>query len=227
MMGRVDILIDHLIKSYVRRAGRSTSGQRQGWLQWDQWGLMVESGIVDPVHCFGSKAPLVIEIGFGMGESLASMAALESEKHFIGIEVHRSGVGALLNRIHTANLSNIRIYCDDAIHVLSRCISDHSLDRMQIYFPDPWPKRKHQKRRLIQPYFLDILRQKMKLGSVLHIATDWGEYAEYILQVCSNSPGWREEKNSDFGRPSTKFERRGVRLGYDVYDLYFKLFEKE
>ena len=217
------------VKSYVLRAGRMTSGQQRGWDEsWPEWGLSLENGRLDYSETFNREAPTVVEIGFGMGHSLVTMAGNESEKNFIGIEVHRPGVGSLLNEARLAELTNVRAYCDDAVEVLKNCIPDDSLDRVQIYFPDPWHKKRHNKRRLIQLAFVEKLRPKLKMGGVLHLATDWENYAEQMLEVMTAAPGWNNSSDEngyvprpDF-RPETKFERRGQRLGHSVWDLLFE-----
>lgn len=217
------------IRSFVLRTGRMTKGQQQAYEQfWSQAGLSLEDGLVDPVAVFGRSAPQVFEIGFGMGQSLVEMAAREQDKDFIGVEVHRPGVGRLLMAMGEQGLTNLRVYCDDAVEVLQNCIADGSLDRVQVYFPDPWHKKKHHKRRLIQPAFVAQLRQKLKPGGVLHLATDWENYAEHMLEVMNAAPGYRNQAgNKHYAprpdwRPLTKFEQRGQRLGHGVWDLLFE-----
>lgn len=216
------------IRSFVLRAGRMTRGQEMAFEHyWPEAGLTLEQGLIDPVEVFGRRAPLVLEIGFGMGQSLATMAAAAPDTDFIGVEVHKPGVGRLLTTLGEQQLSNIRVYCDDAVEVLAKCIPDASLDRVQVYFPDPWHKKKHHKRRLIQPEFVQHLRRKLKPGGVLHLATDWENYAEHMLAVMSGAEGFRNL--ADAGgysprpdwRPLTKFEQRGQRLGHGVWDLLF------
>ncbi len=217
------------IKSFVLRAGRMTSGQQRGWDEcWQGWGLSIDQGSLDITAAFGRDAPAVLEIGYGMGHSLVTMAGLESDKNFIGIEVHRPGVGSLLNESQIAGLTNVRTYCDDAVQVLRQCIPDGSLARVQIYFPDPWHKKRHNKRRLIQSAFIDAIRPKLAIGGIVHLATDWEHYAEQMLEVMSEAEGFdnQAEDNGysprpDF-RPLTKFEKRGQRLGHGVWDLLFK-----
>lgn len=216
------------IRSFVLRAGRMTRGQEMAFEHyWPEAGLTLEQGLIDPVEVFGRRAPLVLEIGFGMGQSLATMAAAAPDTDFIGVEVHKPGVGRLLMTLGEQQLSNIRVYCDDAVEVLAKCMPDASLDRVQVYFPDPWHKKKHHKRRLIQPEFVQHLRRKLKPGGVLHLATDWENYAEHMLTVMSGAEGFRNL--ADAGgysprpdwRPLTKFEQRGQRLGHGVWDLLF------
>lgn len=212
----------------MKRAGRETIGQRKGWCHWSKFGLTIEQGVLDIQTCFGREAPLVVEIGFGMGDSLLEMALNEPDKNFIGIEVHRPGVGALLRKIDEKQLDNLRVYCDDAIQVWNHCFLELSISRVQIYFPDPWHKRKHNKRRLIKPCFIEALTKKVKLGGLIHIATDWSEYADEIRSLFERSGDWADAKEVLTNhltampcRPQTKFERRGKNLGYLIQDLYF------
>ncbi|MGH8435751.1 MAG: tRNA (guanosine(46)-N7)-methyltransferase TrmB [Pseudomonas sp.] len=217
------------IKSFVMRAGRMTDGQQRGLDQGlPRFGLELVAGASDFDAVFGRSAPRTFEIGFGMGHSLLEMAAAAPEQDFIGVEVHRPGVGALLNGLLTQNLTNVRVYQCDALEVLRNCIADASLDRLLLFFPDPWHKSRHHKRRIVQPEFAQLVRQKLKVGGVLHMATDWQPYAEYMLEVLQAAPGYRNQAQ-DGGcvprppeRPTTKFERRGERLGHGVWDLKFQ-----
>ena len=217
------------VKSYVLRAGRMTVGQQRGWDEvWPTMGLTIENGMQNIHDQFSREAPLVLEIGFGMGLSLLQMAKQEPDKNFIGIEVHRPGVGSLLNEAEKAELTNIRLYCDDAVEVLKHCIPNESIDRLQLYFPDPWHKKRHHKRRLIQPNFVQALREKIKIGGIFHMATDWENYAEHMLDVMQKAEGFDNTSvegnyvsRPDY-RPITKFEKRGERLGHGVWDLLFK-----
>lgn len=171
---------------------------------------------------------MVLEIGFGMGASLVEMAKAAPELNFIGIEVHRPGVGACLSAAEEAGLSNLRLFCHDAVEVLEQMLPDESIDTLQLFFPDPWHKSRHHKRRIVQPAFVQMLRPKLKQGGLFHMATDWQNYAEHMLEVMSQAEGF--ENTSEFGdyvprpdqRPLTKFERRGHRLGHGVWDLIFK-----
>lgn len=217
------------IKSFVMRAGRMTEGQQRGLEQgWPKFGLEIENGLRDFDEVFGRSAPRTFEIGFGMGHSTLEMAAAASEQDFIGVEVHRPGVGALLNGVMTQNLTNLRVYSCDALEVLRQCVPDASLDRVLLFFPDPWHKARHNKRRIVQPAFAELVRQKLKVGGVLHMATDWEPYAEHMLEVMNVAPGYRNlaadgrcvERPAE--RPVTKFERRGERLGHGVWDLKFE-----
>ena len=217
------------IKSFVMRAGRMTEGQQRGLDQgWPKFGLQLEDGLRDFDQVFGRTAPRTFEIGFGMGHSTLEMAAASPEQDFIGVEVHRPGVGALLNGLMTQNLSNMRVYSCDAMDVLRTCVADASLDRVLLFFPDPWHKAKHNKRRIVQPAFAELVRQKLKVGGVLHMATDWQPYAEYMLEVMNAAPGYHNQAEDGqyvprpTERPTTKFERRGERLGHGVWDLKFQ-----
>lgn len=217
------------IKSFVMRSGRMTEGQQRGLdLGLPKFGLQLEDGLRDFDQVFGRSAPRTFEIGFGMGHATLEMAAAAPEQDFIGVEVHKPGVGALLNGMLTQNLSNIRVYSCDALEVLRDCVADASLDRLLLFFPDPWHKSRHHKRRIVQPAFAELVRQKLKIGGVLHMATDWEEYAEHMLEVMNVAPGYRNlaadgrcvERPAE--RPVTKFERRGERLGHGVWDLKFQ-----
>jgi len=206
-----------------------TPGQQKAFdRSWQTWGLKYSEKQLDKASLFANPGPLILEIGFGMGQSLAEMAAAEPGSQFIGVEVHRPGVGRLLHSIEQLGLSNIHIYCHDAVEVLQHCIPDASLDRVQIYFPDPWHKKRHHKRRLIQAPFIDELTAKLKPGGLLHLATDWENYAEQMLAVMEQANGWHNTVEAgqfvsrpDF-RPLTKFEKRGQRLGHGVWDLLFE-----
>jgi tRNA (guanine-N7-)-methyltransferase len=215
------------IKSFVLRAGRMTAGQQNAFdRNWAQMGLEQSDGMLNYAAIFGRQAPVVVEIGFGMGQSLADMARAEPDKDFIGIEVHRPGVGKLMLLAEEAGITNLKVYCDDAVEVLKNCIEDGSLERMQLYFPDPWHKKKHNKRRIVQATFVQQVRQKLALGSVFHMATDWQPYAEQMLEVMSEADGYSNTAEGFAPRPDwrpvTKFERRGERLGHGVWDLLFK-----
>ena len=217
------------IRSFVLRTGRMTPGQERAYNEnWERWGLEYSDGALDFAARFGRDGPRVLEIGFGMGASLVEMAAAAPEKNFVGIEVHKPGVGRLLHSMSEQGVDNIRVYCHDAVEVLRDCIADASLDTVQIFFPDPWHKKRHHKRRLVQPGFIADLTTKLKPGGILHLATDWENYAEQMLEVLSAAEGL--ENTSGAGnyaprpehRPLTKFEARGERLGHGVWDLLFR-----
>lgn len=217
------------IRSYVLRAGRMTPAQQRGFDEnWQRWGLAHSDGTLDFAAAFGREAPRALEIGFGMGQSLVAMAAAAPERDFVGIEVHRPGVGKLLHSMAEAGVDNIRVYCHDAVEVLRDCIPEASLDTIQIFFPDPWHKARHHKRRLIQPPFTDRLRHHLKPGGILHLATDWEDYAQQMLEVLSATPqlvntaGAGNYAPRPAHRPLTKFELRGERLGHGVWDLVFR-----
>ena len=216
------------IRSYVIRAGRMTPAQHRAFQQqWARYGLSLFSGLIDPRQLFGRSAPLVLEVGFGMGASLLAMAKAEPDKDFIGIEVHPPGVGRLLNDAAEAGINNLRVYMADANDVLEDCIPDGVLTRFQLYFPDPWHKKKHQKRRIAQPAFIEKVRTKLITSGVLHMATDWQDYADQMMEVMSNAPGFANQAgeyvfaDKPSYRPNTKFEQRGERLGHGVWDLLF------
>ncbi|WP_346838165.1 tRNA (guanosine(46)-N7)-methyltransferase TrmB [Microbulbifer sp. SAOS-129_SWC] len=217
------------IRSYVIRAGRMTEGQRRAFdTYWGSFGLSLFDGPLDPQAVFGRSAPLVLEIGFGMGDSLLAMAEAEPDKDFIGIEVHPPGVGRLINNAGKAGVKNLRVYMADAVDVLNDCIADGALARFQLYFPDPWHKKKHHKRRIVQPEFVRLLCIKLATGGLLHMATDWENYAEHMLEVLEaeamleNTAGAGHYAPRPQFRPETKFERRGQRLGHGVWDLLYK-----
>jgi tRNA (guanine-N7-)-methyltransferase len=216
------------IRSYVLRTGRMTPVQRRALEEhWQRWGLEYDGRELAYKAVFGRSGPVVLEIGFGMGQSLVAMAAERPETNFIGIEVHKPGVGKLLHCMEERGVDNIRIYCHDAVEVLRDCIPDASLDVVQIFFPDPWHKKRHNKRRLIQTAFVAQLISKLKPGGILHLATDWEDYARQMMDVLgaaedlSNTSGDGQFAPRPQHRPLTKFEVRGERLGHGVWDLVF------
>jgi tRNA (guanine-N7-)-methyltransferase len=216
------------IRSYVLRTGRMTPVQRRALEEnWERWGLEYDGHQLAYDAVFGRSGPLVLEIGFGMGQSLVATAAAKPETNFIGIEVHKPGVGKLLHSMEERGVDNIRIYCHDAVEVLQDCIPDVSLDVVQIFFPDPWHKKRHNKRRLIQPPFVAQLVSKLKPGGILHLATDWEDYARQMMDVLgaaeelSNTSGDGQFADRPQHRPLTKFEKRGELLGHGVWDLVF------
>lgn len=216
------------IRSYVLRTGRITAGQQQAYdAGWQQWGLLLKDGVLNAAHAFGRNGPLVLEIGFGMGQSLLAMAKAAPASNFVGIEVHTPGVGKLIQGIDERGVDNIRIYRHDAVQVLRDCILEQSLDTVQIFFPDPWHKRRHNKRRLIQATFVEQLRTRLKPGGILHLATDWEDYARQMMKVLSATEGYGnchgegQYAPRPDSRPLTKFEKRGERLGHGVWDLIF------
>jgi tRNA (guanine-N7-)-methyltransferase len=216
------------IRSFIRRQGRITVAQSRALEElWPLYGLEPDQRL-EPATLFGRRAPLVLEIGFGNGESLAAMAEARPDEDFVGIEVHRPGVGHLLWRIHEKGLGNVRVYRADAIEILTENVADAGLDRLQLFFPDPWPKKRHHKRRIVNPEFLDLVRRKLKPGGVFHAATDWEPYAEQMAATLEARPGLISLANgSPFSprpdyRPPTKFETRGRRLGHAVRDLLYR-----
>lgn len=217
------------VRSFVLREGRLTKGQQNALDSlWPSLGLEQSDGLLDAAACFGRHAPLVLEIGYGMGASLVTMAANEPDKDFIGIEVHRPGVGALLMATEQQQLTNLKSYCDDGVDILSHCIADASLDRLQLFFPDPWHKKRHFKRRIVQADWLKLVARKLKPGGLLHLATDWQHYADWMSELCLAEPQLHNLGDAQgFSprpqwRPQTKFERRGQRLGHGVWDLLFE-----
>ena len=209
------------IKSFVRREGRMTHGQQQALQKlWPCYGLEVSAGLIDQQAIFGRLAPLTLEIGFGMGQSLLALAAANPNQDYVGIEVYRPGVGALLAGLAKQQLTNVRVYCTDAILVLQQCIADNSLEQLLLLFPDPWPKKRHHKRRLVQPDFIKLAYAKLKPAGILHMATDWENYAQHMQQVMSKITEFQTCDPKT--RPNTKFEQRGKNLGHKIWDLVFR-----
>ncbi|AVE40836.1 tRNA (guanosine(46)-N7)-methyltransferase TrmB [Providencia stuartii] len=217
------------VRSFVRRQGRLT--QRQEDALQSEWATMGVDFVAQPLDfaaIFNNQNPVVLEIGFGMGASLVTMASQNPEKNFLGIEVHAPGVGACLASAKEENVTNLRVMCHDAIEVLDRMIPDESLSMVQLFFPDPWHKAKHNKRRIVQGPFADKIRAKLVKGGVFHMATDWEPYAEHMLEVMSHADGYKNlSASGDYvprpeTRPETKFEKRGQRLGHGVWDLMFE-----
>jgi tRNA (guanine-N7-)-methyltransferase len=217
------------IKSFVIRSGRMTLGQQKGWQEcWPKLGLELGETSNDIREAFVKQQPLVVEIGFGMGSSLAEMSLSVPDLNFLGIEVHRPGVGALMALVKEHSLENIKLFCADANEVLKEHIADNSIYRLQLYFPDPWHKVRHNKRRLVQSGFVQTIRPKLEIGGVFHMATDWEPYAKHMMKVMESAEGFRNisgeqqyAEHPDF-RPYTKFEKRGQDLGHGVWDLMFE-----
>ncbi|HQW76417.1 MAG: tRNA (guanosine(46)-N7)-methyltransferase TrmB [Dokdonella sp.] len=217
------------VRSFVLRQGRITPAQAQAFdAHWSRYGLDYSDQRIDLQALFARPAPVVLEIGFGNGEQLLHAAVNEPTRNFLGIEVHRPGVGRLMNGLAVANVDNIRISNHDAVEVIERQLAPDSLDEVRIYFPDPWPKVRHHKRRLIQPEFVELLATRVRSGGLLHLATDWAEYAEHMLAVVDGSGRWRNRAGLGAysevpgWRINTHFEKRGVRLGHGVWDLIFE-----
>lgn len=216
------------VRSFVLRAGRMTDAQDKAYQTlWDEYGLVCQHHRLDLQAAFGRQAPVVLEIGFGMGDSLLQQAMAEPERDFLGVEVHKPGVGRLMNEAKKAGVRNLRVLCEDAVEVLSDGLGPQSLAGVQIYFPDPWHKKRHTKRRLVQPAFINLLAHRVTLGGFCHLATDWAPYAHWMLEVFSQSAAWENTSpDADFvprplRRPITKFETRGERLGHEVFDLVY------
>jgi tRNA (guanine-N7-)-methyltransferase len=215
------------IRSYVLRQGRLTKGQEKALADhWPSFGIDYSPEDLDLPKIFGRQESLkILEIGFGMGETTAKIAQTMPERDFLGVEVHTPGVGGLLKLIGEKSLSNVRIIQHDVVDVLNHMIADASLDGVHIFFPDPWHKKRHHKRRLIQAEFVKLLCSKLKSGAYLHVATDWQEYAEWVLEILKIEPLLANSAN-DYApkpayRPLTKFENRGIKLGHGVWDLIF------
>jgi tRNA (guanine-N7-)-methyltransferase len=216
------------VRSFVLRKGRVTEGQKRALRElWPRYGIEGDAAAIDFAALFGNGHPVVLEIGFGNGAATWRMARDRPDENYLGIEVHRPGVGHLLLKIEEHGLENVRIVCDDAVEVLRRRVPDHSLDGVRIFFPDPWHKKRHHKRRLVQAPFIALLARRMKPGGILHIATDWAPYADEMLRVLEAADEF--ENLSPTGgfspkpewRPPTRYEARGERLGHDVFDLVY------
>ncbi len=216
------------IRSFVMRSGHITDSQRNTRDRLlPTWGIPYAPEAIDFKRIFGRDGPMILEIGFGMGETTAEIAQQNPQWNILGLEVYRPGVGALLSKIEQRGLTNIRVIEHDAVEVLAHMVPDDYLDGVHIYFPDPWPKKRHHKRRLIQSPFLSQLVQKLKPGGYLHMATDWPDYAAQMLEVCSQEISLENRAKEGFSprpdwRPLTKFEARGIRLGNPVADLIFQ-----
>lgn len=218
------------IRSFVRREGRLTKGQETAMNEcWPTMGIDYRVEQLDWSLVFGNNNPVVLEIGFGMGASLVEMAKQAPDVNFFGIEVHSPGVGACLSAARDAGITNLRVMCHDAVEVFEHMIPDDSLQTLQLFFPDPWHKKRHHKRRIVQLEFAEMVRQKLKIEEgVFHMATDWENYAEHMIEVMNQAPGFVNlAQDGDYiprpeERPFTKFEARGHRLGHGVWDIKFK-----
>lgn len=217
------------IRSFVLREGRMTDAQQRAFDDyWSRYGVDYAAAPRDLDALFGRAAARVMEIGFGNGEALAWASEHDPQRDFIGVEVHGPGVGRLLNALAARDARNVRVYRHDAVEVLEHAIAPGALDEVRIWFPDPWPKARHHKRRLIQPAFVALLASRMAPGGLLHLATDWQPYAEHMLAVMEAAPGWRNAvapgayaQKPDW-RIETHFERRGLNLGHGVRDLLYR-----
>jgi len=222
------------VRSFVLRQGRLTAGQQRALgEQWPRFGLDYTGEIRDFDAAFGRRAPLVLEIGFGNGEQLLFAATNEPQKNLVGLEVHAPGVGRLLQGAaeiadRSGGTTNLKAYCHDAVEVLKHEVAAASVDEVRIYFPDPWHKKRHHKRRLVQPAFVAIIASRLKPGGLLHLATDWEDYARQMLEVCGAEPLLRNTAGvgGTVERPQwrrqTHFETRGLKLGHGVWDLLFE-----
>ncbi|MGK3124543.1 tRNA (guanosine(46)-N7)-methyltransferase TrmB [Candidatus Pantoea formicae] len=217
------------IRSFVRRQGRLTKGQQLALDNyWPEMGVEFQQEPLDLTALFGREAPVVLEIGFGMGASLVTMAQNNPHQNFLGLEVHAPGVGACLASAKEAGVENLRVMCHDAVEVLQKMIPDNSLRMVQLFFPDPWHKARHNKRRIVQVPFAELVMRKLKLGGVFHMATDWEDYATHMLEIMNSVDGYKNlSEGNDYvprpeTRPLTKFEQRGQRLGHGVWDLMFE-----
>jgi tRNA (guanine-N7-)-methyltransferase len=214
------------IRSFVLRQGRFSRGQQRAYEELlPRFGLAYRAGFLDWRETFGRAAPVVAEVGFGMGETTARIAAEHPECDYLAIEVHTPGVGSLLRQIAAGSLANVRIVQHDAVEVLRDMVAPGSLAAIHIFFPDPWPKKRHHKRRLLQPAFVALAASRLAPGGLVHVATDWQEYAEHALAVLSGEPSLANTAAGFAARPAwrpeTKFERRGLNLGHGVWDLLF------
>lgn len=215
------------IRSYVLRQGRTTDAQRRARERfWPRFGIPFTRAPLDFHGAFGRAAPRVLEIGFGMGDTTAGIAAGHPGTDYLGIEVHGPGVGSLLKRLAELDLANVRVIQHDAVEVLEHMIPAASLDGVHLFFPDPWPKKRHHKRRLVQPPFAALLASRLKPGAYVHAATDWEDYARQILDVFAAEPRLANTADGFAPRPDwrprTKFEERGLKLGHQVWDVVFR-----
>lgn len=226
----MEVVSKHMrqIRSFILRTGRLTKGQEKALEeQWVRFGIREDAGLLDFEQIFGRKAPVTLEIGFGNGTSLAEMAKNAPERDFIGIEVHTPGIGHLLYLIDDWQLSNVRVMHSDAVPIVQNQIAADSLDRVQLYFPDPWHKRRHNKRRIVQPPFVSLLASRLQLGGVFHMATDWESYAKHMAGVMEDHEAFECLFEQPFAprpdeRPLTKFEKRGLDRGHGVWDLLYQ-----
>jgi tRNA (guanine-N7-)-methyltransferase len=213
--------VKRTVRSYVLRQGRVTAGQERALAElMPRYGIEFKDELLQPAAVFGREAPLVLEIGSGMGETTARIARERPDTDFIAVEVHGPGVGSLLRLIEKEGLKNVRVIRHDALEVLERMIPDGSLSGIHLFFPDPWPKKRHHKRRLVQPAFAALAARKLARGGFLHAATDWMDYAAQMAEVLGAEPRLARAREAR-ERPATKFEQRGLRLGHEVRDLVY------
>jgi tRNA (guanine-N7-)-methyltransferase len=214
------------IRSYVLRQGRFSPGQQRAYAELlPRYGVPFRAQALDLAALFGRSAPVVLEIGSGMGDTTAAIAQAHPDTDYLAIEVHTPGIGSLLKHLGERALTNVRVIQHDAVEVLREMIPAGSLAGIHIFFPDPWPKKRHHKRRILQPEFAALLASRLAPGGYVHFATDWVEYADHALAALAATPGLRNAGDGFVERPATrpetKFERRGIRLGHTVRDLYF------
>ena len=212
------------VTSFVRRAGRITSGQKNAWqYYWELYGIQNSKEIIETTNIFNnSNRKLIIEIGFGNGEILIDSALRNPDDNFIGIEVYESGIGQCLIQLSEKKLSNVRLINEDAKHILNHSFKDQAIDQINIFFPDPWPKKKHHKRRLINQEFILLIGKKLKKNGCINIATDWDDYAEQIIDVFNKSNLFKKTNNLRLNL-ETKFEKRGLKLGHKIQKFTFQL----
>lgn len=217
-----------MIPSFVRRKGRISKAQQRALdTLWPRYGIEIDK-VLDLEALFGREAEKHLEIGFGRGDALVAMATAHPEHDYLGIDIYRPGIGYLLLQLEAAELTNVRIICADAVEVLQQSLPPHCLDAVYLFFPDPWPKKRHHKRRLVQAEFLKLLAQRLKSGAIFHLATDWENYAEQMLAELEAAPDFiNSMSEGGFAprppeRPLTKFEQRGLRLGHGVWDLVYQ-----
>ena len=217
------------IRSFVRREGRITPAQQRALKDlWPRYGVETSDVPLDYAVIFGRRAPMILEIGFGNGDALVAEAAAHPEYNYIGVEVHRPGIGNLLRNLESLEISNVRVMLADAKEVLAAQIPEASLSGVHLFFPDPWPKKRHHKRRLVQPDFTVLVMRKLVPGGYIHFATDWKDYAEHMVSVLSRTPGLVEVSGLDefkammASRGQTRYEQRGRKLGNQIWDLVFQ-----
>lgn len=216
------------VRSFVIRGGRATVAQQRAMEElWPRYGIELNPSGIDLNQTFGRSAPRMLEIGFGAGEALLYFAQRHPELDCIGVEVHKPGVGHLMLGAEAAGLQNVRVICHDAVEVLQQQLAPGSVELIHIFFPDPWPKKRHHKRRLIQPPFVELLARVLAIGGKLRLATDWEHYAMHMREVIDASTSFVNESDTGFAarneeRPLTRFERRGHRLGHGVWDLSYR-----
>lgn len=221
--------IHRKIRSFVRREGRMSQRQAHAYETYMlDYGIAFEQSAIQFEALFGNNNPVTLEIGFGMGQSLIEQAINYPTRNFVGIEVHRPGVGSILAEIQENNLTNIRVICHDAVEVLEQMIVEQSVNTVQLFFPDPWHKTRHHKRRIVKSGFVQAVQNKLSQGGLFHMATDWQNYAEHMLSVMQQAEGWKNHSDNNTyvprpeSRPETKFEKRGAKLGHGVWDLIFE-----